>query len=43
VPEAELRPVLHGLSFRDFELSPDGHFLAVIQPGKRNLLVYPAP
>jgi hypothetical protein len=35
--------VLHGLSFRDFELSPDGRFLAVIQPGKRNLLVYPAP
>ncbi len=37
VPE----PVLHGLSFRDFEISPDGKFLAVVQPGKRNLLVYP--
>ena len=41
VAEAELRPVLHGLTFRDFELSPDGRFLAVVQPGKRNLLVYP--
>ncbi len=39
--EVELRPVLHGLTFRDFELSPDGRFLAVTQPGKRNLLVYP--
>ena len=39
--EAELRPALHGLTFRDFELSPDGRFLAVMQPGKRNLLVYP--
>jgi hypothetical protein len=44
-PEAvaapEPQPVLHGLTFRDFELSPDGRSLAVIQPGKRNLLVYP--
>jgi dipeptidyl aminopeptidase/acylaminoacyl peptidase len=41
VAEAELQPALHGLTFRDFELSPDGRFLAVIQPGKRSLLVYP--
>ena len=42
VPAAEVEPqsVLHGLTFRDFELSPDGRSLAVIQPGKRNLLVY---
>ena len=40
VPEAELQPALHGLTFRDFELSPNGRFLAVTQPGKRNLLVY---
>lgn len=38
--EAELRPALHGLTFRDFELSPDGRFLAVVQPGKRSLLVF---
>ncbi len=41
VAEADLQPALHGLTFRDFELSPDGRFLGVIQPGKRNLLVYP--
>jgi len=41
VGEPELQPVLHGLTFRDFELSPDGRSLAVTQPGRRNLLVYP--
>lgn len=40
VLEPSFTPALHALSFRDFELSPDGRFLAVIQPGKRNLLVY---
>ncbi len=38
--EGQLQPAFHGLSFRDFELSLDGRFLAVIQPGKRNLLVF---
>jgi dipeptidyl aminopeptidase/acylaminoacyl peptidase len=33
-------PVLHGLSFRDFAVSLDGRSLAVIIPGKRNLLVF---
>jgi len=42
VAEVELRPALHGLTFRNFEISPDGRFLGVIQPGKRNLLVFPA-
>jgi hypothetical protein len=32
---------LHDLEFRQFELSPDGKFLGVVEPGKRNLLVYP--
>jgi len=36
-------PLLHGLSFRDFSISPDGRSLAVIIPGKRNLLVFPLP
>jgi hypothetical protein len=36
-------PILHGLTFRDFAISPDGRFLAVIIPGKRNLLVFPLP
>jgi WD40 repeat protein len=36
-------PVLHGLSFRDFAISPDGRSLAVVITGKRNLLVFPLP
>lgn len=36
-------PVLFGLTYRDFALSPDGRFLAVIAPGKRNLLIFSVP
>jgi hypothetical protein len=36
-------PVLHGLTFREFSISPDGRSLAVVVPGKRNLLVFPLP
>ena len=36
-------PILHGITFRDFAISPDGRFLAVIIPGKRGLLVFPLP
>ncbi len=36
-------PILHGLTFREFAISPDGRFLAVVAPGKRNLLVFPLP
>ncbi len=36
-------PILHGLSFRDFAISPDGRNLAVVITGKRNLLVFPLP
>jgi len=39
VPEA----ILHDLEFRSFEISPDGRSLAVVEPGKRNLYVYPLP
>jgi hypothetical protein len=35
------RSILHDLEFRQFDISPDGRFLAVVEPGKRNLLVYP--
>jgi len=35
--------ILHGLTFRDFGISPDGHMLAVVPPGKRNLLLFPLP
>jgi WD40-like Beta Propeller Repeat len=45
IPVAQPTPIsiLHGLSFRDFAISPDGRFLAVIITGKRNLLVFPLP
>jgi dipeptidyl aminopeptidase/acylaminoacyl peptidase len=36
-------PILHGLTFRDFAISPDGHMLAVVPPGRRNLLLFPLP
>lgn len=37
------QPILHDLTFRDFAISPDGRFLAVVPPGKRNLLLFPLP
>jgi len=37
------RPILHGLSIREFNISPDGRFLAVVLPGKRNLELFPLP
>ena len=37
------QPIFHGLTFREFAISPDGRFLAVVAPGKRNLLVFPLP
>jgi dipeptidyl aminopeptidase/acylaminoacyl peptidase len=36
-------PILHGVTFRDFAISPGGRFLGVVAPGKRNLLVFPFP
>jgi hypothetical protein len=39
--EVPLMPALHGLAFRDFAISPDGKFLAVIQTGRRNLKIFP--
>ncbi len=35
-----VKSVLNGLGFRDFSLSADAKRIAVIEPGKRNLLVY---
>jgi hypothetical protein len=45
IPIAQPTPIsiLHGLSFRDFAISPDGRNLAVVITGKRNLLVFPLP
>ncbi len=33
--------VLHDLQYRQFDISPDGKSLAVVEPGRQNLLVYP--
>jgi hypothetical protein len=41
VLEPRLNPVLHALAFRDFAISPDGKYLAVVAPGKRNLQLFP--
>ena len=41
VLEPTLTPVLHSLTFRDFAISPDGKYLAVIPPGKHSLLLFP--
>jgi hypothetical protein len=35
--------LLHSITFREFAISPDSRFLAVVAPGKRNLLVFPFP
>ena len=32
--------LLHGLTIREFGLSPDGRFLGIVLPGKRNLQVF---
>jgi len=40
VAEPEPRLLLHGLTIREYGLSPDGRFLAVVLPGKRNLQVF---
>src|SRR5208337_141440 len=37
VLEPDPRMLLHGLTVREYSLSPDGRFLAVVLPGKRNL------
>jgi hypothetical protein len=37
------QPILHGIAIREFNISPDGRFLAVVLPGKRNLQIFPLP
>ena len=41
--DVALQSVLHDLEFRQFDISPDGKLLAVVEPGRRNLLVYTLP
>jgi hypothetical protein len=43
VVQPEMASLLHGVTIREFAISPDGRFLGVIAPGKRNLLVFPFP
>lgn len=40
VIEPDPRILLHGLTVREYGLSPDGRFLAVVLPGKRNLQIF---
>jgi hypothetical protein len=43
IPISEPTPnfLLHGLTIREYGISPDGKFLAVVLPGKRNLEIFP--
>jgi len=40
VMEPDPQILLHGLTIREYGLSPDGRFLAVVLPGKRNLQIF---
>ncbi len=40
VLEPEPRQLLHGLAIREYALSADGRYLAIVLPGKRNLQVF---
>jgi len=40
VAEPEPRQLLHGLAVREYGLSADGRYLAVVLPGRRNLQVF---
>jgi hypothetical protein len=41
--DGSFESALHDLTYHDFAISPDGKSLAVTQPGKRVLRVYPLP
>jgi hypothetical protein len=34
-------PALHGLEYHEFQIAPDGNSLAITEPGKRILKIYP--
>jgi len=40
VMEPDLMVLLHGLTIREYGLSADGRFIAVVLPGKRNLQIF---
>ncbi|HJZ64008.1 MAG TPA: hypothetical protein VKD70_06800 [Candidatus Acidoferrum sp.] len=41
VAQPDFNPIFRGSVTRDFAITPDGRFLAVVFPGKRNLDLYP--
>ncbi len=41
ISEPTPRMLLHGLTVREFGLSQDGRFLAIVLPGRRNLQIFP--
>lgn len=41
IPNGDLTPILHDLIFGSFALSPDGHLIAVTEPGSNHVEVYP--
>lgn len=41
IPDGNLTPILHDLIFKAFALSPDGHMIAVAEPGSNHVEVYP--
>ena len=40
IAQPDFNPIFRGTVVRDFAFSPDGRFLAIIFPGKRNLDLY---
>jgi len=43
IPGGNLTPILHDLVYHSFAVSPDGHTLAVTQPGNNKISIYPLP
>jgi hypothetical protein len=41
--EESFSSILHGLEFHDFQIAPDASSIAVTEPGKRVLRLYPLP
>ncbi|HEV2421016.1 MAG TPA: hypothetical protein VGS59_04825 [Candidatus Acidoferrales bacterium] len=41
IPSGDLTPILHDLIFGSFAVSPDGHLIAVAEPGSDHVEVYP--
>ncbi len=41
IPDGNLTPILHDLAFASFALSPDGHLIAVAEPGSDHVELYP--